>query len=208
MWCGKLVNHKNQSWKRPLGSQGYPLPILDGSLWFIPECFVQTGFKSTIHPTRRGEKKEQQQKNVSCPSISLVSPTQEREAWGHREGRDESWDMRAGRDFRGHLVQHRISRIKQMRIREFKAQSHKDYMRPVTREQGLVHRRCLTNIGSTFLVRSFSALYQSLVSAHMKLARKLLESTASILFICISPTAPRSGPRTQRMTQCVLFMVN
>lgn len=95
-----------------------------------------------------GGEKEQQQKNVSCLSISLASPTQEREAWGHWEGRDESWDMRAGRDFRGHLVQHRISQIRKMRFREFNAQSHKDYMRPMTREQGLVHQRYLTNIGS------------------------------------------------------------
>lgn len=105
-----------------------------------------------------GEQKEQQ-KNVSCPSISLASPTQEREAWGHREGRDESWDMRAGRDFRGHLVQHQISQIRKMRFRVLNAQYHKDYMRPMTREQGLVHKRYLTNIGSTFFIRSFSALY-------------------------------------------------
>jgi hypothetical protein len=64
------VNHKNYSWKRPLGSQGYPLPIRDGSLWFIPECFVQTGFKSTIHPTRREERKTMK-KSLAHPFPSV-----------------------------------------------------------------------------------------------------------------------------------------
>lgn len=97
---------------------------------FVPECFVQTGFKSTVHPTGRGEKNNNNNKNVPCPSISPASPTQEREAWGHRERSAESWDMRAGRDFRGQLVQHQISQIRKMRFREFTAQSHKAYMRP------------------------------------------------------------------------------
>lgn len=102
-------------------------------------------------------------------SLAIHFPSQpnpgEREAWGHREREDESWDMRAGRHFRGHLGQHQIAQIRKMKFREFNVQAHKDYMRRVTRKAGPGTSKVLNKYWFHFLLQIIVCLILELVVA-------------------------------------------
>ena len=102
---------------------------------------------------QKGGKEQQQQKCLFPIHFPSQPNPGEREAWGHREREDESWDMRAGRHFRGHLGQHQIARIRKMKFREFNVQAHKDYMRPMTRKAGPGTSKVLNKYWFHFLLQ-------------------------------------------------------
>ena len=64
-------------------------------------------------------------KRTTCllPLRPPSQPSPGEEDQGRRERRDESWDVMAGSNFRGHCVQHLISQIRKIRFREFNAQA-------------------------------------------------------------------------------------